>query len=93
MVCAVTQELTLAETLHLLGLMGRNLPSFITSVSGRGEVLDLVAAGLDDTAIAHRLSLAPKTVRNTLATVLAELPLRDRSAAIVRARAEGLGGA
>ena len=43
MVCAVTQELTLAETLHLLGLMGRNLPSFITSVSGRGEVLDLVA--------------------------------------------------
>jgi DNA-binding NarL/FixJ family response regulator len=56
------------------------------------EVLDLVAAGLDNTAIAHRLSLSPKTVRNTLATVLAKLSLRDRSAAIVRARAEGLGG-
>ncbi|RBP65668.1 LuxR family two component transcriptional regulator [Brevibacterium sanguinis] len=56
------------------------------------EVLDLVAAGLDNTAIAARLSLSPKTVRNTIATVLAKLSLRDRSAAIVRARAEGLGG-
>lgn len=56
------------------------------------EVLDLVAAGLDNTAIARRLSLAPKTVRNTVATVLAKLALKDRSAAIVRARTEGLGG-
>lgn len=55
------------------------------------EVLDLVARGLDNTAIAHRLSLSPKTVRNTVATVLAKLSLRDRSAAIVRARDEGLG--
>ncbi|ACQ82397.1 two component transcriptional regulator, LuxR family [Beutenbergia cavernae DSM 12333] len=55
------------------------------------EVLDLVAHGLDNTAIARRLSLSPKTVRNTVATVLAKLSLRDRSAAIVRARAEGLG--
>lgn len=57
------------------------------------EVLDLVAHGLDNTTIANRLALSPKTVRNTLATVLAKLSLRDRSAAIVRARAEGLGGA
>lgn len=56
------------------------------------EVLDLVAHGLDNTAIARRLALSPKTVRNTLATVLAKLSLRDRAAAIVRARAEGLGG-
>ncbi|GAB2608010.1 hypothetical protein GCM10027067_19420 [Pseudactinotalea suaedae] len=56
------------------------------------EVLDLLAHGLDNTAIARRLTLSPKTVRNTVATVLAKLSLRDRSAAIVRARAEGLGG-
>lgn len=55
------------------------------------ELLDLVATGLDNAAIARRLSLSPKTVRNTLATVLAKLSLRDRSAAIVAARAEGLG--
>ncbi|HCX85771.1 MAG TPA: DNA-binding response regulator [Micrococcales bacterium] len=56
------------------------------------EVLDLVAAGLDNVAVARRLGLSPKTVRNTVATVLAKLALRDRSAAIVAARAEGLGG-
>ncbi|WP_454300897.1 response regulator [Salana multivorans] len=56
------------------------------------EVLDLVAHGLDNTGIAARLSLSPKTVRNTVATVLASFSLRDRSAAIVRAREEGLGG-
>ncbi len=55
------------------------------------EVLDLVARGLDNSAIAHRLSVSPKTVRNTIATVLAKLSLRDRAAAMLHARAEGLG--
>ncbi|KQR11026.1 response regulator transcription factor [Cellulomonas sp. Leaf334] len=55
------------------------------------EVLDLVAAGLDNETIARRLGLSPKTVRNHLANVLARLGLPDRSAAIVRAREEGLG--
>lgn len=55
------------------------------------EVLDLVAAGLDNETIARRLGLSPKTVRNHLANVLARLSLPDRSAAIVRAREEGLG--
>jgi DNA-binding NarL/FixJ family response regulator len=55
------------------------------------EVLDLVAAGLDNESIARRLRLSPKTVRNHLANVLARLALPDRSAAIVRAREEGLG--
>lgn len=57
------------------------------------EILDLVAHGLDNTSIAYRLSVAPKTVRNTLTTILAKLSLRDRSAAIVVARSKGLGGA
>lgn len=55
------------------------------------EVLDLVAAGLGNETIARRLGLSPKTVRNHLANVLARLALPDRSAAIVRAREEGLG--
>jgi DNA-binding NarL/FixJ family response regulator len=55
-------------------------------------VLDLVAAGLDNTAISRRLALSPKTVRNVVANVLTKLAVRDRSAAIVRAREEGLGG-
>ncbi|WP_336726131.1 response regulator transcription factor [Cellulosimicrobium cellulans] len=57
------------------------------------EVLDLVAAGLDNASISRRLVLSPKTVRNHVANVLAKLAVRDRSAAIVRAREEGLGSA
>lgn len=57
------------------------------------EVLDLVAAGLDNAVISRRLSLSPKTVRNHVANVLTKLAVPDRSAAIVRARDEGLGGA
>lgn len=56
------------------------------------EVLDLVAGGHDNLVIARRLALSPKTVRNHVANVLTKLGLPDRSAAIVRARGEGLGG-
>jgi DNA-binding NarL/FixJ family response regulator len=54
------------------------------------EVLALVAAGLDNTAISRRLTLSTKTVRNYVAGVLAKLALRDRAAAIVAAREAGL---
>ncbi len=56
------------------------------------EVLDLVAAGHDNIVISRRLGLSAKTVRNHVANVLTKLAVPDRSAAIVRARAEGLGG-
>ncbi|MFP3712375.1 response regulator [Puerhibacterium sp. TATVAM-FAB25] len=55
------------------------------------EVLDLIARGLDNTAISRRLVLSPKTVRNHVSNVLSKLAVPDRSAAIVRAREEGLG--
>jgi DNA-binding NarL/FixJ family response regulator len=56
------------------------------------EVLDQVARGLDNLAIARRLSLAPKTVRNHLSNILTKLQVADRAQAIVRAREAGLGG-
>jgi DNA-binding NarL/FixJ family response regulator len=56
------------------------------------EVLDLIARGFDNAVISRRLVLSPKTVRNHVANILAKLSIRDRSAAIVRAREEGLGG-
>lgn len=55
------------------------------------EVLDLVAAGHDNSTIARRLGLSPKTVRNHLSNVLTKLQVTDRSQAIVRARQAGLG--
>lgn len=55
------------------------------------EILDLVAHGLGNQAIARRLSVAPKTVRNTVSTILGKLHAADRGEAVARARAAGLG--
>lgn len=55
------------------------------------EVLSLVAAGLPNHQIAHRLSLSDKTVRNNVSNIFTKLQIADRSEAIVRARRAGLG--
>jgi DNA-binding NarL/FixJ family response regulator len=55
------------------------------------EVLSLIAAGLNNTAIASRLSLAPNTVSNHISNIFAKLQVASRAEAIVRARAAGLG--
>jgi DNA-binding NarL/FixJ family response regulator len=55
------------------------------------EVLDLVASGRRNAAIAEELFLSPKTVANHISSIFAKLAVADRSAAIVRARDEGLG--
>lgn len=56
------------------------------------EVLDLVARGLTNTAIARRLTLSEKTVRNNVSNVFAKLGVENRSAAVATARDAGLGG-
>jgi DNA-binding NarL/FixJ family response regulator len=55
------------------------------------DILELVAEGLDNHAIARRLVLSPKTVRNHVSNVLAKLNVADRSHAIVLSRQRGLG--
>jgi DNA-binding NarL/FixJ family response regulator len=55
------------------------------------DVLDLVAQGLDNQAIARRLVLSPKTVRNHVSNVLSKLHVTDRYQAIVLSRQRGLG--
>lgn len=55
------------------------------------QVLDLLAAGRRNSAIAQALSLSEKTVRNHLSSILTKLQVSDRSAAIIRAREAGLG--
>ncbi|MEO6604250.1 MAG: response regulator transcription factor [Aeromicrobium sp.] len=57
------------------------------------EVLDLVAAGRRNQAIAEELFLSPKTVANHISSIFVKLAVADRSEAIVRARRGGLGGA
>jgi DNA-binding NarL/FixJ family response regulator len=55
------------------------------------EVLELIAAGRSNAAIAQELYLAPKTVRNNISMIFAKLGVADRAQAIVRAREAGLG--
>jgi len=55
------------------------------------DILDLVAQGLDNQAIARRLVLSPKTVRNHISNIFAKLHVADRAEAIAAARAAGLG--
>ncbi|SDC58684.1 response regulator [Rhodococcus tukisamuensis] len=78
-----------------LGMMAasRTLPPavFPELTEREREVLDLIAAGHDNTTISRRLVLSPKTVRNHTSNILTKLGVADRSAAIVRARDAGLG--
>jgi DNA-binding NarL/FixJ family response regulator len=55
------------------------------------DVLDLVAVGLSNPAVAQRLGLSEKTVRNNVSSIFAKLLVADRSEAIVKARDAGLG--
>lgn len=56
------------------------------------EVLELIARGFANQAIAGRLFLSPKTVRNHVSNIFSKLQVADRAQAIVRAREAGMGG-
>ena len=55
------------------------------------QVLELVAAGCGNHDIARRFALSEKTVRNHVSAVLVKLQVRDRAAAVAKARDAGLG--
>ena len=56
------------------------------------EVLELMTEGLRNHAIAERLSLSEKTVRNHVSNVLLKLQVPDRTAAALKGREAGYGG-
>ncbi len=57
------------------------------------EVLERIAAGRSNTAIAAALTISPKTVANHISNIFAKLHVADRTEAMARARDEGLGTA
>ena len=67
-------------------------PAFPGLTERELEVLSLVAQGLSNAAIAGRLHLSDKTVRNYVSTVISKLDVRDRAAAVAVARDHGLPG-
>lgn len=85
--------------------VARRMRAFFTAGSGvvakpfpelserEREILTLVAEGLPNPAIARRLFLSEKTVRNRVSSIFAKLNVADRAAAIVVARSAGIGAA
>jgi DNA-binding NarL/FixJ family response regulator len=55
------------------------------------EILEWIAQGYSNPAIANKLSLSVKTVQNYVSNILSKLQVVDRSEAIFRAREKGLG--
>ena len=56
-------------------------------------MLELIAQGLGNDAIARRLAISPKTLRNHITSIFGKLAAPTRAQAIVRAREVGFGHA
>lgn len=56
------------------------------------EILDLIARGLTNQAIADRLVLSSKTVRNQVSAIYSKLQVASRGDIVARAKEAGLGG-
>lgn len=55
------------------------------------EILGFIAQGLTNGAIAEKLVLSPKTIRNHVSNIFSKLQVATRSEAIIKAREAGLG--
>lgn len=70
---------------RVLGLVSAPQPAdvpFEALTSREREVLDLIAAGVGNTEIARRMSIAPKTVASHVSAIFSKLQVADRSQAI-----------
>ena len=66
-------------------------PAFPELTDREREVLDLLAAGRSNDAIAKQLYVSNKTVRNAVSSIYAKLHAGDRAEAIIKAREAGFG--
>jgi DNA-binding NarL/FixJ family response regulator len=73
------------------GTRSAETPVFPDLTEREREVLALIAQGLTNSAIAERLVLSSKTVRNYITEIFSKLQVADRAQAIIRARNAGLG--
>jgi DNA-binding NarL/FixJ family response regulator len=80
-----------AQVLRYFNGLTASTVSFPELTAREREVLELIAAGRNNSEIAQVLSLSGKTVRNHVSTIFGKLRVADRAQAIVRAREAGLG--
>lgn len=87
----------LAEVHSFLGVIGREAETteprgaFPELTPREHDVLELVARGASNEAIAEQLVITPKTVRNYVSRIYSKLAVESRAQAIVLAREAGLG--
>ncbi len=55
------------------------------------EILELLAQGLTNMAVAEKFILSPKTIRNQVSNIYRKLQVATRSEAVIKAREAGLG--
>ena len=98
---AAVRAVARGEAVFGAGVAGRMLRHFSRSATvapfpqlteREHEVLRLLADGFDNPAVARRLAVSGKTVRNHVSNIITKLQVPDRTAAILRARDAGLGG-
>jgi DNA-binding NarL/FixJ family response regulator len=85
---------SIATRLQAFFATGRARPAvdpFPELTDREDEILELIAGGLANRAIATRLGISDKTVRNHVANIFNKLQVADRGQAIIRAREAGLG--
>jgi two-component system, NarL family, nitrate/nitrite response regulator NarL len=86
------------EAAELLARVRRHLSRAPRSLNGNAasltpreqEILDLLATGLDQRAIAERLVISPKTVATHIQRILGKLGVRSRAQAVAYAHRHGL---
>jgi DNA-binding NarL/FixJ family response regulator len=102
-ILAAIRSVVAGQTVIGPGIAGR-LISYLSTPPTRGvpfpeltprerEILDRIARGETNSAIATALFVAPKTVGNHVSAIFAKLRVASRAEAIVKAREEGLGTA
>lgn len=76
---------------HVASATESTAAPFPELTSREREVLDAIASGLTNSAIAARFGLSGKTIGNHNSSIFAKLGFADRTQAVIRAREAGLG--
>lgn len=66
-------------------------PPFPELTEREREILDRIARGDSNHAIADGLRLSPKTIANIVSNIFTKLRVHDRAQAVIQARDAGLG--
>lgn len=76
---------------HWFGTMDGNRGPFAALTPRENQALELIARGWGNPAIAERMGVSAKTVRNLVSNIFTKLQVADRAQAIAKARDAGLG--